>query len=138
MENNENTQELIEKLRTITSSSKARSILYDRGCNCISKTMLKKATDARKNVKNESEIIDNLIKNIRFINEIEGKLYMIYPKCYCHRLKNNNSDIPKTYCYCSEGWVKHLFETALGKEVKVNIEKSVRWRNEKCQIRIEL
>lgn len=138
MENNENTQDLIERLRTITSSSKARSILYTRGCNCISKSMLKKAKDARKNAKIENEIIDNLKKSIRFLKEIDGDLFMIYPNCYCHRLKNINSEIPKAYCYCSEGWVKHLFGTALERDVKVNIEKSVRWGDEECQIKIDL
>jgi len=138
MQNNEDTKKVIEQLKTISSPNKARTFLASRGCNCISNSMLKKAKDARKNVQNDKEIIENLKKSIRLLQEIEGKLYMIYPKCYCHHLKNISDDVPKSYCYCSEGWVKHFFETALEKNVNVEIEKSVRWGDEECQIRIDI
>lgn len=62
---------------------------------------------------------------------------MIYPKCYCHHLKHFKGEIPKNYCYCSEFWVKRLFSEALGREVNVEIEKSVRWGSQNCRIRID-
>lgn len=138
MQNSEGIERLIEELKNISSPDKARAFLDSRGSSCISKSMLKKAKDARKNVKKDRDIIENLKKGIRLLKEIEGKLFMVYPKCYCHHLRNLYGDIPKSYCYCSEGWVKKLFETALEKDVNVEIEKSVRWNDEKCQIRIDI
>lgn len=138
MQNTEDTKEVIEQLKTMSSPNKAKTFLASRGCNCISKSMLKKAKDARKDAKTDRDIIENLKKSIRLLKEIEGKLFMVYPKCYCHHLKNFNGNIPKSYCYCSEGWVKQLFETALEKNVNVEIEKSVRWGDEECQIRIDI
>lgn len=77
-------------------------------------------------------------KSIRLLKEIKGKLFMAYPKCYCHHLKNVIDDIPKSYCYCSEGWVKQLLETALERKVNVEIEKSALWGDSECQIRIDI
>ena len=138
MGKNEDTNRVMEQLKNISSADEARTFLASRGSRCISKSMLKKAKDARKNAKNDGEIIENLKKSIRFLKETEGHLFMVYPKCYCHRLRNVNGDIPKSYCYCSEGWVKKLFETALEKDVRVEIEKSVRWKDDKCQIRVDV
>jgi len=135
---NEDTKKVIKHLESISSPKEALTLLVSRGRDCISKSMLKKANDARKNAQNDREIIENLKRSIRFLKEIEGKLYMVYPRCYCHHLKNFSGDIPKYYCYCSEGWVKQLFETALGRSVNVGIEKSVRWGDEKCQIKIDI
>lgn len=138
MQNNEDTGKLIEQLKSISSPDEARTLLALRGRNCIGESMLKKAKDARKNAKNDRDIIENLKKSLGLLMESEGKLFMVYPECYCHHIKNLEGDIPKTYCYCTEGWVRHLFETAFQRNVNVEIEKSIIWGDDKCQIRIEI
>lgn len=55
-----------------------------------------------------------------------GKIYIIYPKCYCSQINK----IPKgkfsgTYCNCSRGWAKALFEGSMGRPVKVVLVKSI-------------
>lgn len=49
-----------------------------------------------------------------------GNVYIIYPKCYCSRVnKIHYVKLSGTYCYCSVGWAKALFEGVLGRPVKV-------------------
>ena len=129
---------LIAQLQKISFPQKAREILEERGLACPSQSMLKKARDCKEGAKSEGEIIENLKRKLSMLQEIDGKLYMVYPKCYCHHLKNFEGKVPKNYCYCSEFWVKRLFEEALGREVEAEIEKSVQWGNEKCLIRIDM
>lgn len=130
-------KKLIDQIENSTVDE-ARSILCPRGHNCISKSMLKKARDARKGAKSDEEIIVNLMKKVSYLKEKDGKLYMIYPKCYCHHLKSYKGDVPKNYCYCSEAWVQHMFEEALGRKVDVEIETSVLWGDEECRMRVRI
>jgi predicted hydrocarbon binding protein len=41
-----------------------------------------------------------------------------------------------TYCNCSRGWAKALFEGALGRPVDVVMEQSIIRGDEQCQFRI--
>ena len=133
----EDTNKLINQLRNLESPNEAREMLKERGESCIGESMLKKARETRKGAKNEEEIIKNLKAKFSLLKEIDGKLYMVYPKCYCHHLGHFKGKIPKNYCYCSEFWIKRLFKEALRREVKVEIEKSVRWGDKNCRIRID-
>jgi len=142
---NEDLQQITEKIKKISSAEEARTFLIPRGRSCLIdsfRPLLDKAYEARKEAKNEEEIIEKLKKNIDYnidyLEEIEGKLYMIFPQCYCDRIKGFEKDIPPNYCYCTEGWVKELMEAALKKEIKVELEKSILWGDEKCKIRIEV
>jgi hypothetical protein len=61
-----------------------------------------------------------------------------YDRCYCGRVKQTRQPFPTdTYCYCSTGWYKSLFEAAFGRPVKVKAKfrrvgclptLSTRWR----------
>jgi DNA mismatch repair protein MutH len=110
--------------------------LNSRGRGCIGKGMLAKALKAKKGAKSEREIVDNLAKEIEYV-KIEGKsVYMEYPRCFCHHVKNIKDKIPESYCKCSEGWVEKLFETALGRSVKAEVEQSVIRGASKCKIKV--
>jgi predicted hydrocarbon binding protein len=43
-----------------------------------------------------------------------------------------------TYCNCSRGWAKALFEGVLGKSVEVIMEKSIVSGDNQCKFRIML
>jgi hypothetical protein len=46
--------------------------------------------------------------------------------------------MPDSYCYCSVGWVKEMFEQALERPVEVRLEASVLRGDEACQLRVLL
>jgi predicted hydrocarbon binding protein len=43
-----------------------------------------------------------------------------------------------TYCNCSRGWAKALFEGATGKPVEVNMEKSIINGDDQCRFEVIL
>ncbi len=63
-------------------------------------------------------------------------VHLIYAKCYC-RL---HADIPdrlfKIYCQCSCGWLKEVFETALKKQVTVDLKSSIKQGAQQCTFEV--
>jgi len=67
------------------------------------------------------------------------KVYIIYPRCYCSQVnKIPKGKLSGTYCNCSRGWAKALFEGALGRPVEVLMEKSIISGDNQCKFRIIL
>jgi predicted hydrocarbon binding protein len=113
-------------------------MLECRGRECIGATYIKKAKDAARDAKNDDEFLDNLARSYRMLRREGDAVYVVYPKCYCHRLKGFEGVVPHSYCYCSAGWVKEMFEQALGRPVEVKVEASVLRGDGACRLRVLL
>ena len=114
-------------------------ILEQCGRQCQSQSFIKKARDIYQKSKNTDEFLENLRKINKHIHKEGDKVYLTYPKCYCSQV----NEIPKgklsaTYCNCSRGWAKALFEGSLGKSVEVIMEKSIVSGDNQCKFRIML
>lgn len=53
-------------------------------------------------------------------------------KCGCPLVRNKVIDLKGTFCYCSRGWVKKIFETLLKRPVNVELEKSIGLGDKVC------
>ncbi|MBN1813632.1 MAG: hypothetical protein JXA14_17465 [Anaerolineae bacterium] len=135
-------QSLIDTLRKAEAEGRVDKemihMLECRGRECISATYIKKAKAAAKGAKDDEEFLGNLAKTVRMLKREDEAVYMVYPKCYCHRLKGFEGEVPHSYCYCSAGWVKEMFEQALGRPVEVELEASVLRGDEACRLRVLL
>jgi predicted hydrocarbon binding protein len=135
-------QLLIDRLREAEAEGHVDEelihMLECRGRECIGATYIKKAKAAAKNAKDDGEFLDNLAKTVRMLKREGDAVYMVYPKCYCHRLRGFEGEVPHSYCYCSVGWVKEMFEQALGRPVEVRVEASVLRGDEACRLRVLL
>lgn len=54
-------------------------------------------------------------------------------KCGCPLVRNKVVNLRGTFCYCSRGWVKKIFETLLKKPVDVELEKSIGLGDKVCK-----
>jgi len=132
-------QWLVQLLRHVEGhieESTLAKILEERGRSCIGTTLINKAKNAAKDTKNMDEFLENLAKVFPYLKREGEKVYLVYPKCFCHHLKGFKGDVPSTYCYCSVGWVKEMFEQALDKQIDVKLEASVLRGGEMCRLRI--
>ncbi|NLI98733.1 hypothetical protein GX441_08765, partial [bacterium] len=68
----------------------------------------------------------------------QGKVYVVYPKCYCHLKKQFGGDVPHWYCECTVGWTRAMFEQALNRSVDVKLESSVIRGDKECRLRVML
>ena len=54
-------------------------------------------------------------------------------ECGCPLVRNKVVDLTGTFCYCSRGWVKRIFETLLKKPVNVRLTKSIGHGDKACE-----
>ncbi|MDH4209773.1 MAG: DUF6144 family protein, partial [Anaerolineae bacterium] len=65
-------------------------------------------------------------------------VHVICTECLCALVKDGPASLPDTYCYCSRGWMKEVFETVVGKPVDVDLIESVKRGGQMCQFTIQL
>jgi predicted ArsR family transcriptional regulator len=130
---------LMEGLDRNLDEGTIAKILEQCGRQCQTQSFIKKARDLYQKSKSTDEFLDRLAEVNKHLHREGGKVYLIYPKCYCSQVNK----IPKgrlsgTYCNCSRGWAKALFEGAVGKPVEVIMEKSIINGDDQCKFRIIL
>ncbi len=59
-------------------------------------------------------------------------------KCPCEYVNASKESIPKSYCNCSAGFYRSIFEEYIGKPVKAEVVTSIASGGDKCEIKITL
>ncbi|UCF58654.1 MAG: hypothetical protein JSV15_06230 [Candidatus Bathyarchaeota archaeon] len=114
-------------------------LLEQCGRQCISQSFIKKAQGIYQKSENIDEFLNKFGKVYKHLHREGDKVYVVYPKCYCSFVgKIPRGKLSATYCNCSRGWAKALFEGALGKPVDVIIEESIVKGDKQCKFRIVL
>lgn len=71
--------------------------------------------------------------------EIDGdKIHLQYDKCFCHLVTQGPDRLPDTWCHCSVGWVKEMFETVTGNPVEVDLLQSIKRGDPVCQFTVSI
>jgi predicted hydrocarbon binding protein len=58
---------------------------------------------------------------------------LAYSKCLCPLVQDHPPLMSKTYCNCSRGWLKEVFETVVEKPVEVKLEDSIMQGGTQCR-----
>jgi len=58
--------------------------------------------------------------------------------CFCPLLKDMWDEMPETFCYCSAGWPRRLFEGILETSLKIEVTKSLTKGDDYCEFAIHL
>lgn len=130
---------LITGLNEHVDEKTRATILEQCGRQCQSQSFIKKARGIHQKSKSIDEFLEKLEQAYKHLHREGDKVYIVYPRCYCSQV----NDIPKgklsaTYCNCSRGWAKALFEGVLGRTVDVIMEKSIVNGDNQCKFRILL
>ena len=59
-------------------------------------------------------------------------------RCFCPLVEDGPAKLPDTYCQCSVGYVKEMFERAVGKPVKVDLTESIKRGGKACRFTVEV
>jgi predicted hydrocarbon binding protein len=73
-----------------------------------------------------------------YIQKDGNKLQVTCKECYCPLVKDGPATLPYSYCFCSRGWMKELFETVMGKPVEVELIQSIKRGAENCKFTIQI
>ncbi len=61
-----------------------------------------------------------------------------YPKCFCPLVADLEEPLSKSYCFCSAGWLKEVYETVSGGPVSVEILETVKRGGQRCRFEVKL
>jgi hypothetical protein len=132
---------LMERLEEGVGETVAREVMVGCGRQCISRSLLEKA----RKLWRESVTIDDFLDGLNQAHIGGGSLrregdtiYGSYERCYCGAVSNAAEPIPPTYCYCSCGWYKMLFETVLERSVVVELLSSIAQGADVCRFAIRI
>jgi hypothetical protein len=130
---------LMEGLDKNVDEKTLARVLEQCGRQCQSQSFIKKAKRLYAQSKSTNEFLDKLGKVYKHLHREGTRVYLVYPRCYCTRVnKIPKGQLSGTYCNCSRGWAKALFEGALGRDVEVIKEKSIIAGDPECRLRIIL
>lgn len=94
------------------------------------------AEDIGQTASNMTEVVERVNKEIPWCGIWSQKGKLIESTCIscgCPLVRNHVTNRDSTWCYCSRGWVKAVFEAALKKNVEVEMEKSIGRGDKVCK-----
>lgn len=139
----------MERLDKLVDEATRFRIMENCGYNCakMNKGAIEEAVARRKKFKTVDEFIEaeqkNPTKGTRLARE-GNVLYQYYTpqsygvRCYCEMVAAAEGEVSPTYCRCSKGFVKTLWETVLEKPVDVEFVQSAISGANECKFAIHI
>ena len=147
------TKDAMERLDSLVDEKTKIQIMNNCGSNCaeINKRVIQKAVERRKKFSTIEEFLkaeqENPQKGTKIIRE-GNQLFHIYTpqafthpmRCYCGLIRALPKDVTmsKTYCHCSEGFIKKYWESILEKPVNVTLIESAISGASECKFAVQL
>lgn len=133
----------IERLKKEVGRETAIKLMESCGRKCCGATHRKLAEKCWKESKSTEEFLDKLNKAwngiVKFKLKDKNTIVWTYEKCYCGQVKQTKESFhTNTYCQCGVGWIKQLFESALGRSVEVEFIQSIISGAESCEFIIHI
>ncbi len=132
-------QKMMKMLDQNTDPKTRRMIMESCGRHCIGSNILQKARRIQQKARNLDDLLNGL--NEAHIGgghlKREGNLiYGIYDRCFCGSVSKTKEPFSDTYCQCTCGWYRQLFELLLEKPVEVELLSSIIQGHDHCRITI--
>ncbi len=132
---------MIQFDQVVPDKEKRDTVMEQLGNTCFHNFFSKIAEDVKKKSNGIEEIIQNI--NIASGGEHfkleENKVYATFNQCLCQvGVRKTVEPISKTYCSCSLGWMKSLFNMLLGNNFTVELLESVVSGGKNCRFVINL
>ena len=111
------------------------------GRQCIGASILEKARRLQKDSNNLDDLLNRLNEahigggHLRREGDV---IHAAYDRCYCGSVSQSQEPFSATYCHCSCGWYRQLFETLLGQPVRVELLGSILQGAERCEFLVHL
>ncbi len=132
-------KKVVEGIDEHTDSETCARILEACGRQCAPESLVRKAREIYEDSEDIGAFLARLGDVFEAVQVEDDRVYVVYPQCYCEQIEGIPIDqIPDAYCNCSVGWVKELFEGALGRSVQVRRVKSVVAGDAECRFEVNL
>jgi predicted hydrocarbon binding protein len=108
------------------------------GRRCIPQSFIRSAQACKEESKDNEDFLSRLGKTWKHLKKEGKKVYVIYEKCYCPLVKDHPEKLSPTFCNCSRGWIKELFESVLEGPVEVKMLTTIAKGDKICKFEVRL
>ena len=130
---------MMEALDQAVDGPTRQAIMQACGRQCIGASTLNKARKLAK----AAPDLDDLLVQLNQAHIGGGHLHRegdvihgTYTRCYCGSVSHAKEPLSPTYCQCSCGWYRQLFETLLERPVTVELVSSIIQGDASCRFKI--
>ena len=139
----------MERLDRLVDEATKFKIMENCGFNCakMNKSAIEEAVARRRKFRTADEFMEaeekNPAKGTKLVRD-GNVLYQYYTpqsygvRCYCEMVAAAEGEVSQTYCHCSKGFVKKLWEAVLEKPVDVELVQSVISGAKECKFAIHI
>ena len=132
---------LMDVLDAETGKGVREQLMEECGRTCIGPATLEKA----KRLQLTSAGIDDLLEKLNqahigggYLRREGDGVWASYDRCYCGSVSGTTEPFSSTYCHCSCGWYRQLFEHLLGRPVDVDLMDWIVQGAETCRFVIRI
>jgi hypothetical protein len=100
-----------------------QTIMETCGRRCIGTSILDKARQLAKTARDMDDMLAQLNQahlGGGHLRREGAMIHALYDHCYCGSVNKSTEPFSPTYCYCSCGWYRQLFETLLERPSRLN------------------
>jgi predicted hydrocarbon binding protein len=126
----------MRRLENRFSPEKVKTIRMNCQCGYAMDEKLKLVQDLMKGANSLGDFADNERANMAGLSLINGELHLQFPFCPCPMVSQVDKLETNTWCQCTTGYSKVLFEKAFGCPVDVELLKSIKMGDEICLMKI--
>ena len=131
-------KELLENLDRFADEKTKKVILEKCGEKCpFSHMPDEKLLQIRNQSKSEQDFLDKLSKIWR-VKKINKRYFVIFEQCYCPLVNKDINKFSKSMCFCTLGSLKHKFKISLGKDIKIEMLKTILSGDDECKFEIKI
>lgn len=126
---------LMESMDTQLEEDTKIKLLEECGRSCAKKNIKKEAWKYQGKL---DDWLDKMKKWVgaKNIQKQADCIQVVYKKCFCPLVQDIPPILTATFCNCSRGWLKEIFETVLEKPVTVEMEDSIMKGGEQCRFSV--
>jgi len=110
-------------------------LLEECGRACAERHAKAEALKHKGNLENWLHVLKKWVGSENIQREANG-VRVMYSKCLCPLVQDHPPLMSKTYCNCSRGWLKEVFETVVEKPVEVKLEDSIMQGGKQCRFTV--
>ncbi len=129
-------KDLIDQADAQLTEPQRKALLEARGRSCARSGAAKRAVPFKGRL---DEWIADLQKHMGpdAARRTGDVVSVTYPKCFCP-LADLDEPLSTSYCFCSAGWLKEVYETVSGAPVSVEILETVKRGGQRCRFEVTL
>jgi predicted hydrocarbon binding protein len=136
-------RDAVGRLEQLTGPETSTLIMERCGRQCCGATFRKRVKQVMAESTSMGEFLTKLndtgLGGGRLTLKDESIIAGGYDHCYCGQVKQTEEPFPTlTYCHCSVGWYRQLFESALERPVEVELVQSIISGAESCEFLIRV